>query len=626
MLHINHITYYLEERTLFDQATLTVRDRVKLGLVGRNGSGKSTLFRLIQGEITPHDGQISLHRNCRLGWVEQHLSSDGQSLLDTVLAADQVRTQLLIEAQHASDPHKIAAIHTRLADMEAHRAEARAGIILSGLGFSPPMHTQLCKHFSGGWRMRIALASMLFARPQLLLLDEPTNYLDMEGIIWLETYLRTYSGTVIMISHDRDFLNRACTHIAHLKMGKFKLYTGNYDSFERQLNAQNHLNMALYKKQEDERRQLEAFITRFRAKASKARQAQSRIKRLEKMQPVATLLADPIAHIDLTGPSQPLAPPLVRLEAVSLGYQADTPLLQALNLRIDTQDRIGVLGKNGEGKSTLAKALADKLVPQTGYIKRHKKLTIGYFSQEQIDTLDPLKSAYGHICDLMSDATEAQKRSRLARFGLSRTQADTATHKLSGGEKARLLFSLISFKAPHLLILDEPANHLDMDSRAELIKALNEYTGAILLISHDRNLLDSVVNHFWHVQNGTITPFEDTLEAYQKHSSTPGKESHKIEKKAHKRTQTRRENAQTRQNLAPLKQKYAQIEHNIMQAQKRLTEIDQKLADPKLYVETSKQPELLARERADIKRHIDTLEEKGLSALEAYEQALAETD
>jgi len=568
VLHINDLTYRIEGRPLFTQATLAINKGHKVGLVGRNGTGKSTLFRLIKGDISPDDGEINLRKNMRLGAVNQEVPSGPESLMNTVLVADTERTALLAEAETAQEPLRIAAIHTRLADIEAYSAEARAGFILSGLGFSGEDQQRPCSDFSGGWRMRVALAAMLFAKPDMLLLDEPTNYLDIEGAVWLEAHIRTYSGTALIISHDRDFLNKAVTHIAHLRGGKLFNYPGGYDRFEATLAEQNRLNMTLLGKQEDERRRLEAFVTRNRAKASKAKQAQSRVKRLEKMKPVATIISNPIAPIDLPGPERPLNPPIVRFDKVNLGYIHGVTILRNLEQRIDPDDRIGILGKNGEGKSTFAKAVMGELLPQEGFIKRHKKLRIGYFAQHQIDALNPRASAYDHVVKLMPDATEAQRRSRLAQFGLGVKNAETPAGDLSGGEKARLLFSLIGFHKPHLLVLDEPANHLDIDSRAELIKSLNNYEGAVLIISHDRNLLEAVVDR-----------------------------------------------------LAPLKKAYENIEAKIAKAKKRIPIIDKELSVSDIFTLNPDKAVKLGQERAELGRIIDALEMEWLKAMESYEAA-----
>jgi len=615
VLHINDLTYRIEGRPLFTQATLAISKGHKIGLVGRNGTGKSTLFRLIKGEISPDDGEINLRKNMRLGAVDQ-------SLMATVLAADTERTALLAESETANEPNRIAAIHTRLADIDAYTAEARAGFILSGLGFSGEDQQRPCSDFSGGWRMRVALAAMLFAKPDILLLDEPTNYLDIEGAVWLEAHIRTYSGTAFIISHDRDFLNKAVTHIAHLRNGKLFNYTGGYDSFEATLAEQNRLNMTLLGKQEDERRRLEAFVIRNRAKASKAKQAQSRVKRLERMKPVATIISDPIAPIELPSPERPLNPPIIRFDDVKLGYTEEVTVLRKLNQRVDPDDRIGILGKNGEGKSTFAKAVMGELLPQEGFIKRHKKLRIGYFAQHQIDALNPLASAYDHILQLMPEATEAQRRARLAQFGLGVKNAETPAGDLSGGEKARLLFSLIGFHKPHLLVLDEPANHLDIDSRAELIKSLNAYEGAVLIISHDRNLLEAVVERLWLVDKGTVTTYEGSLEDYRALQLEKDRSNKKqTAGVGDTRKQSRKDAAEARKRIAPLKKAYETLEARIAKTKARLPLIDEELSISDIFTINPDKAVKLGQERVELIRVIEALEMDWLEALESYEAA-----
>jgi len=627
VLHINDLTYRIEGRPLFEQATLAINEGSKVGLVGRNGTGKSTLFRLIKGEISPDDGEINLRKNMRLGVVDQEVPSGPQSLLDTVLMADTERSALLSEAEIAQDPNRIAEIHTRLSDIQAYSAESRAGSILSGLGFSGAEQLLPCSDFSGGWRMRVALAAMLFAQPDILLLDEPTNYLDVEGAVWLESHIRKYPGTAFIISHDRDFLNEAVTHIAHLRGGKLYNYPGNYNNFERQLAEQNRLNMALMSKQEDERRKLEAFVTRFKAKASKAKQAQSRVKRLEKMAPVATIISDPIAPIVLEGPERALSPPIIRFDDVKLGY-GDLTVLRNLEQRIDHDDRIGLLGKNGQGKSTFAKAIMGEISPlEDGFIKRHKKLRIGYFAQHQIDALNPQASAYDHVVELMPDATEAQRRARLAAFGLDVKNAETPAGDLSGGEKARLLFSLIGFHKPHLLVLDEPANHLDIDSRAELIKSLNQYEGAVLIISHDRNLLESVVDRLWLVNDGTVSSYDGSLEDYRNFQLEKEKTNKKQQNKNDtSRKRSRQDRAEARKKIAPLKRKAEAIEVKIKQAQMDLIAIDTTLAVNDIFTTDPERAVKLGQNRVRITQLIETLESDWLGALQDYETAAARLD
>ena len=622
MLHINDLTYRIEGRMLFDQATLAISEGQKVGLVGRNGTGKSTLFNLIKDGIGADDGSINLRKGARLGAVDQEVPSGPQSLIRTVLVADKERTALMAEAETAADPMRIAAIHTRLSDIDAYSAEARAAIILSGLGFDAEDQLKPCSDFSGGWRMRIALAAMLFAEPDILLLDEPTNYLDVEGAVWLEQHIRAYPGTCFIISHDRDFLNSAVSHIAHLREGKLFGYAGGYDNFERQLAEQIRLNMALRAKQDDERRHLESFVTRFRAQANKARQAQSRIKRLEKMVPVSTIVNDPIARIRLEGPERSLSPPIVRFDKAQLGYSEDMPVLKRLDLRIDPDDRIGLLGKNGEGKSTFAKGILGILEAQDGFIKRHKKLEIGYFAQHQIDRLNPRESAYDHVRELMPDATEAQRRARLASFGLGEKNSETPAGDLSGGEKARLLFSLIGFNAPHLLVLDEPANHLDMDSRAELIKSLNAYTGAVVIISHDRNLLESVVDRLWVVKDGTVNPYEGSLEDYRKEQLETDRSARRVKNKPLPiAKQNRKDAADARKRLAPLKRKVEAIEKKIANQKSKLADIDQQLSVTDLFTINPEKAVTLSRKRVSSAKMVEALEDEWLIALETYEHA-----
>jgi len=632
VLHINDLTYRIEGRPLFTQATLAINEGHKVGLVGRNGTGKSTLFRLIKGDISPDDGEINLRKHMKLGVVDQEVPSGPQSLIQTVLDADKERKSLLAEADTATDPMRIAAIHTRLSDIDAYSAESRGASILAGLGFTAADQLKPCSDFSGGWRMRVALAAMLFAQPDLLLLDEPTNYLDVEGAVWLEAHIRKYTGTVFVISHDRDFLNRAVTHIAHLRQGKLFSYTGTYDTFERQLAERNRLDMALMAKQEDERRKLEAFVNRFKAKASKAKQAQSRVKRLEKMQPVATIVSDPIAPIDLPGPDRPLSPPIVRFDNTALGYsipnQDDLIVLRNMNLRIDPDDRIGILGKNGQGKSTFAKGIMGELEPlllnpaKPGFIRKNKKLRIGYFAQHQIDALNPRASAYDHVVELMPDATEAQRRARLANFGLGQENAETPAGDLSGGEKARLLFSLIGFHKPHLLVLDEPANHLDIDSRAQLIRSLNNYEGAVVVISHDRNLLEAVVDRLWLVDAGKVETYEGSLEDYRilqlEKTKTEKKQKPKEE---NSRKRSRQDRARALKKIAPLKRRAEKLEKDITRAQAKLKDIDTRLSSEDLFTTNPEEAVQLGQSRAKTALLLESLELDWLTALETYEHA-----
>ncbi|MED5547964.1 MAG: ABC-F family ATP-binding cassette domain-containing protein [Pseudomonadota bacterium] len=626
MLHVNDLTYRIEGRMLFDQATLFLPAKAKMGLVGRNGTGKSTLFRLIRGEAVAESGDVRVQKGVRVGSVAQEAPGGDETLMDVVLAADTERAALLAEAETATDPDRIAEIQTRLADIESHTAEARAGSILSGLGFTGEEQQRPCREFSGGWRMRVALAATLFARPDLLLLDEPTNYLDLEGVMWLQSYLKTFPGAALVISHDRDLLNGAMQKIAHLKQGKLSVYEGGYDDFEKALAEKQRLQMKLVEKQEAERRHLQSFVDRFKAKASKAKQAQSRVKRLEKMQVVATQVEDPVAPFDFPNPQRRMAPPIVRMLDVSVGYEPGKPVLRDISLNIDTEDRIGILGRNGAGKSTLAKLLNDRLDPLSGHLRKHKKLEIAFFAQHQIDDLSPDMSAYQHVIELMEDATEAQRRARLARFGLPGDRQETPAKNLSGGEKARLLFNLITFGGPHLLILDEPTNHLDMDSRAELINAINAYEGAVVLITHDRHIIESCVDRLWVVGDGTVTPYEDDIETYRQ--SLLGRVTRDARGKkaapADEKSRRRRDKASLRETLKPLKAAAARWEKEAERLRGVIEIIDKGLAAPGLYEKDPRTATELQIKRAKAVDLLDTAELNWLEAAEALETAQAE--
>ena len=519
MLQITDLTLRIAGRPLIEGASLTLPAGAKAGFVGRNGAGKTTLFRAIVGELAPDAGSISLPKGTRIGRVEQEAPSGPRTLLETVLAADQERTALLREAEHASDPHRIAEIHARLADIGAHAAEARAARILAGLGFDAAAQARPCSDFSGGWRMRVALAALLFDEPDLLLLDEPTNYLDLEGTLWLERYLARYPHTVIVISHDRDLLNTAVDSIVHLFDRKLTLWRGSYDSFERQYRERQVLQEKQRVKQIAERKHMQAFVDRFRAKATKARQAQSRLKAIAKLQPIAEITQEHAIPFRFPEPERPLSPPIIRMEGVSVGYAPGQPVLSHLDLRIDDDDRIALLGQNGNGKSTFAKLLAASLAPETGEIVRASKLKIGFFAQHQLEALKPALSAYDHVRELMPGAPEAKVRARTAQIGLTTEKMATAAEKLSGGEKARLMMGLAAFGAPHLLILDEPTNHLDIDSREALVHALNDYSGAVILITHDRHLIEACADRLWLVANGTVKPFDGDIEDYRRRCS-----------------------------------------------------------------------------------------------------------
>jgi ATP-binding cassette subfamily F protein 3 len=512
MLRIDNLIFDAWGRRFFDSASVAIPAGTKVGLVGRNGVGKSTLFKLILGEFSPQGGEILLPKAARIGSVDQEHPATPISLLDTILAADKKR-EALSAALEDAEPEELADIYHELSAIDADSAPARAAEILHGLGFSNADLDRPMAEFSGGWRMRVALAAALFAQPDLLLLDEPTNYLDLEGALWLEARLKKYPNSALIISHDRELLDNSVDAILHFNSGKLDLYTGRYNAFETRRAEKARLQTATKAKQEAERAHLQRFIDRFRAKASKASQAQSRIKRLAKLAPIAEIVEERVTPFLLPSPARPLAPPLIQLEGAAVGY-AGVPVLRNLNLRLDVDDRIGLLGVNGAGKSTFAKLLAGALPLHAGQMKREERIRVGWFHQHQIEALDPEDTPLDILRRELPDDSESSRRSRLAQFGLSFGKQETTVENLSGGERARLLLNLVAMAGPHLLILDEPTNHLDIDSRRALLDALNDYVGAVILITHDRSLIEMVADRLWLTADGRIKPFAGDMDDY----------------------------------------------------------------------------------------------------------------
>ena len=623
MLTITDLTYRIQGRPLFEGASLVLPDGAKAGFVGKNGSGKTTLFNLIQGFISVDAGSIEVNKRARIGAVAQEAPATNLSVLETVMAADTERAALMAEAETATDAHRIADIHMRLADIDAHTAEARAATILKGLGFEQDRQLGPTSQLSGGWRMRVALAGVLFSQPDLLLLDEPTNYLDLEGTLWLEKYLATYPYTVFMISHDRDLLNKAVNAIVHLERGKLTYYTGGYDTFEDTRRMQMELNNKSREKTLEQIAHMQKFVDRFRYKASKAKQAQARIKMIQRLKPPAALFDEYAAPFKFQDPKKIPASPMITFDNVSTGY-GEHVVLRHITNRIDPDDRIALVGVNGNGKSTFAKLLAGDLKPMGGEMRRGKGLEIAYFAQHQMDKLKPDHTPLEHVIDLMPYDSEARRRSRVAQMGLTTSRMDTLVKNLSGGERARLLLGLITFSGPGMLILDEPTNHLDIDSRDALVDALNEYTGAVLIISHDRHLIESTVDKLWIAQNGTVEEFDEDIDSYQR-MLTSGKDKPvktapqmavAVDRKA-----ARQDSAARRLEAAPLRKSIKEAEQKIARLKTELEKVEAILANPRTYDGAPERIVLLGKDKARFSADIATTEERWLALSTQLEEA-----
>lgn len=627
MLVIERLSLRVAGRLLIDDASVQIPTGARVGVVGRNGTGKTSLFRAIAGELALEQGSIGLPKRARIDRLAQEAPDGPQRLIDIVLAADRERSELMTAAEQAHEAHRIAEIHARLADIDAHAAPARAAAILAGLGFSAEDQERPCASFSGGWRMRVALAALLFAEPDLLLLDEPTNYLDLEGTLWLQDYVSRYRHTALVISHDRDLLDSAVGHILHLERGKLTLYKGNYSAFARQRRERQALDVKRAKAQEAEVKRIETFVARFRAKATKARQAQSRLKLLAKLEPIEAIVDDEVRAIEIPAPARPLSPPIIAFDNVAVGYDGQ-PVLRRLNLRIDDDDRIALIGANGNGKSTLAKLLAGRMAAMDGRITRADKLKVAYFAQHQLDELNAGASAYDHLRALMPDAPESEVRARAGAIGFSAAAADAKVATLSGGEKARLLLGLATAHGPHLTILDEPSNHLDIDSRGALIEAINDYPGAIVLISHDRYLIEACADRLWLVANRTVAPFDGDLDDYRsevlsERRSTPSGDGGGRDGTDPRpsRTEIRRAAADKRAELAPLRRRISSAEAEIGRLTHELRELDAALARPDLYADPARAAGF-AKARAQAAEALAAAESDWLDASADYESAM----
>ena len=623
MLNLSDITVRLGGRTILDGATAALPPRSRVGLIGRNGAGKTTLLRVVTGLLEPDLGNVDMPRGARLGYIAQEAPAGSATPIETVLAADTERLGLLAESESSHDPDRLAEIHERLNAISAHSAPARAARILVGLGFDEDAQGRPLDSFSGGWRMRVALAALLFSKPDMLLLDEPSNHLDLEAVLWLEDFLKSYPATILIVSHERDFLNNIVDHILHLDRGRLTLYPGGYDAFERQ-RAERQAQLASARaKQQAQREKLTDYIARNSARASTAKQAQSRIKALARMQPIAELLDDPSLAFDFPNPDA-LRPPLITLDGVSVGYDA-APVLQQLNLRLDPDDRVALLGRNGNGKTTLGRLLAAQLTPMTGAMAASGKMRVGYFTQYQVEELDSADTPLEHMTRAMRGATPAAVRGQLGRFGFSGPKATTQVGKLSGGERARLALALITREAPHLLILDEPTNHLDVDAREALIQALNDYAGAVLIVSHDRHMLETTADRLVLVDGGGAREFDGSLEDYVRltlASSSPRAAGGEAKED---RREARRAAAEAREQSRSLRTRVKETEGELARLTEERSGIDRAMFDP-----GSASPALakltmteLMKRRAELEAKIDAAEAAWLQASEALDSVAA---
>jgi len=626
MLNLTGITVRLGGRTIIDDATAKLPPRGRIGLIGRNGAGKSTLVRVIAGMLEPDAGDVAMPRGSRLGYIAQEAPGGDATPFETVLAADTERAALMAESEDCHDGHRLAEIHERLIAIEAHSAPARAARILVGLGFDEDAQHRPLESFSGGWRMRVALAALLFSQPDLLLLDEPSNHLDLEAVLWLEDFLRSYPATILLVSHERDFLNNVVDHILHLSQGKLTLYPGGYDAFERQRAERQAQIASARARQQAERERLRDYVARNSARASTAKQAQSRAKALAKLQLIAELIDDPSLTFDFPNPDE-LRPPLITLDLASVGY-GEVPVLQRLNLRLDPDDRIALLGRNGNGKTTLARLLAAQLAPMAGSMAASGKMKVGYFTQYQVEELYRTETPLQHMTVLMKGATPAAVRAQLGRFGFAGPKAETQVGKLSGGERARLALALITRDAPHMLILDEPTNHLDVDAREALIQALNAYSGAVVIVSHDRHMLEMTADRLVLVDGGTAREFDGAIDDYiafvLAKDPAPARRDDGTQRGVNKKDQ-RRANAEARERGQELRKRAKSAEAELEKLTAQRNAVDRAMFDP-----ASAEPALakltmtdLMKRRADLEAKIETAEAAWLQASEALEAIAA---
>jgi ATP-binding cassette subfamily F protein 3 len=624
MLNLNSITVRLGGRTILDGATASLPPGGRIGLIGRNGAGKSTLMRVVARLLDPDGGSVEMPRAARIGYIAQETPAGSATPFETVLAADVERAALLHEAEITDDAHRLGDIHDRLNAIGAHAAPARAARILVGLGFDEEMQQRPLDSFSGGWRMRVALAALLFSGPDLLLLDEPSNHLDLEATLWLENFLKGYRATMLIVSHERDLLNNVADHILHLQQGKVILYPGGYDSFEKQHAERLAQLESARTNQAAQRARLQDYIARNSARASTAKQAQSRAKALARMAPIAAVAEDPSLSFNFPSPAE-LKPPLVTLDMAAVGYEPGKPILSRLDLRLDPDDRLALLGRNGNGKTTLARLLAAQLPAMEGAMNASGKLRVGYFTQYQVEELNGDGTPLQHMSRLMPNAAPAAVRAQLGRFGFSGEKATMEVSKMSGGERARLALALITREAPHMLILDEPTNHLDVDAREALVQALNDYSGAVVVVSHDRHMLELIADRLVLVDGGTAREFDGSIDDYTAFVlAADAAPAAKAQPKVNRKDERRKAAAARGQGQA-LRSREKAAEEKIAKLAARLSAIDRAMFEPSSAtgdLAGLSMTELLKR-RAEAERQKDAAEAEWLAACEALEQLAA---
>ena len=625
MLAIQKLSYRIAGRPIFTDASVNIMDGWKVGIVGANGAGKSTLFKLISKELQADSGVIELSERQTFGMVRQDIPSVDTPILEIVIQAHEELHHLMKAADTETDPYKIGEIHMRLAELDAWAAPARAAMLLTGLGFREDQLQLPFNSLSGGWRMRVALAAALFVQPDLLLLDEPTNHLDLEAIMWLEDYLVSYPNTLLIISHDRELLNKCVDHVVHVEQQTLTLYTGNYDSFERERAQKRMHQQSLFEKQQTQRAHMQEFINRFKAKASKARQAQSRLRALEKMELVDAVIAERSVRFKFPRPDA-LKSPLMTLDRVSVGYSPNEPVLSNVSFNVDMDDRIALMGANGNGKSTLIKLIAGKLEALSGSVLRSSKLKIGYFSQHQTEELDvkatPYQAMYRRMVEKEGSAIETNVRARLGQFYFTKQMSDQPIENLSGGEKARLLFALMSFDAPHILLLDEPTNHLDIEAREALINALNSFEGAVIMVSHDPSMVERVADQLWLVHGGTCQPFDGDLDEYRRfviENRRAEKRQEKAAKKAAEPSNPAQKPNQKAVNPSNLRKKLDKLEAELKTLNEQKIELETRMAAPHFYQKPAAETRETQAQYETLKKTLETKEKDWLDTQEALE-------